>query len=100
MREALEAQDWLTTVVEMEPSAHAARVTGAMTGFVPVGEDARAIVDALDDPALRIVSLTVTEGGYCIDPATGAFNPEHPEIRHDAAHLEVPKGVFGVLVSA
>ena len=46
-----------------------------MAGFLPIGEDARAIVAALDDPALRIVSLTITEGGYCIDPATGTFNP-------------------------
>jgi mannitol 2-dehydrogenase len=100
MRQALEAQDWLTTVVELEPGANKARVCGSMAGFVPVGEDGRAIVDALDDPALRIVSLTVTEGGYCIDPATGAFNPEHPDIVHDAAHLDTPKGVFGVLVAA
>jgi len=100
MRSTLEAQDWLTTVVELEPGAHAARVTGAMAGFVPVGQDARAIVDALDDPALRIVSLTVTEGGYCIDPATGAFDPDHPEIRHDAAHPGAPKGVFGAIVNA
>jgi mannitol 2-dehydrogenase len=100
MRQALEPQDWLTTVVELEPGANRARICGSMVGFVPVGEDGRAIVDALDDPALRIVSLTVTEGGYCIDPATGAFNPDHPEIRYDAAHPEAPKGVFGVLVAA
>ena len=99
MRSALAPQDWLTTVVELEPGANSARVTGAMTGFVPVGEDAAAIVDALDDAALRIVSLTVTEGGYCIDPATGSFNPEHPDIRYDAAHPDSPKGVFGALVS-
>ena len=100
MRSALEPQDWLTTVVELEPGANSARVTGAMTGFVPVGEDAAPIVDALDDAALRIVSLTVTEGGYCIDPATGSFNPEHPDIRYDAAHPDRPKGVFGALVAA
>jgi mannitol 2-dehydrogenase len=100
MRRALEPQDWLTTVVELEPGANAARITGSMVGFVPVGEDARGIVEALDDPGLRIVSLTVTEGGYCIDPATNSFNPEHPEIRYDAAHMGAPKGVFGVLVAA
>ncbi|RDI57300.1 mannitol dehydrogenase family protein [Microvirga subterranea] len=100
MRRALEAQDFLTTVVEMEPSSHRARVTGAMAGFVPVGDDARGIVAALDDPNLRIVSLTVTEGGYCIDPATGAFDPGHPEIRQDAAHPEAPRSVFGTIVSA
>jgi len=100
MRQALDAQDWLTTVVELEPGANRARVTGAMTGFVPIGDDASAIVDALDDPGLRIVALTITEGGYCIDPATGAFNPDHPDIRHDAQHLDRPRGVFGVLAAA
>jgi len=100
MRRALAPQDWLTTVVEMEPGVQRARVTGAMVDFLPVGQHGRAIVAALDDPGLRIVSLTVTEGGYCIDPATGAFDPDHPDIRHDAAHPEVPKGVFGVIVTA
>src|SRR5690349_22183583 len=41
MRQALEAQDWLTTVVELEPGANHARVTGAMVDFVPVNEDGR-----------------------------------------------------------
>jgi mannitol 2-dehydrogenase len=100
MRQALESQDWLTTVVELEPGVDVARVTGSMVRFVPVGEDGRAIVDALADSSLRIVSLTVTEGGYCIDPATGAFNPEHPDIVHDAAHMDTPRGVFGVLLAA
>lgn len=100
MRSALEPQDWLTTVVELEPGGNRARVTGSMMGFVPVGQDSVAIVDALDDPSIRIVSLTVTEGGYCIDPATGAFNPEHPEVRHDASRIDAPKGVFGVLAAA
>jgi mannitol 2-dehydrogenase len=100
MRQALEPQDWLTTVVELEPGANHARVTGAMVDFVPIGEDGRAIIQALDDPALRIVSLTITEGGYCIDPGTGAFNPEHPDIAHDAAHLQAPRSVFGAILSA
>ncbi len=100
MRSALELQDWLTTVLELEPGANRARVTGSMIGFVPVGNDSQAIVDTLDDPSIRIVSLTVTEGGYCIDPATGVFNSEHPEIRYDASHMDAPKGVFGVLLAA
>ena len=100
MRRALEPQDWLTTVVELHPAGPSARVTGAMIDFVAVREDARAVVDALDDPAMRIVCLSVTEGGYCMEPATNRFNPEHPEILRDAAHLDAPKGVFGVLVAA
>lgn len=100
VRAALAGQDWLTTVMELEPGASRARIVGSMVDFLPVPEDGRAIVAALDDPAIRIVSLTITEGGYCIDPATGAFDPDHPDIRHDAAHPERPRGVFGVLVAA
>jgi mannitol 2-dehydrogenase len=100
MRQDLMSQDWLTTIVEMEPGAHRARVIGSMVDFLPVGDDTRPIVEALQDPNIRIVSLTVTEGGYCIDPATGIFNPEHPDIVHDATHPDSPKGVFGALVAA
>jgi mannitol 2-dehydrogenase len=100
MRKALEGQDWLTTVVETEAGASRARVTGAMIDFLPVGEGGQAIVAAMADPRIRIVSLTVTEGGYCIDPATGAFDPDHPDIKADVATPQSPSHVFGVLVAA
>ena len=61
MRDALEGQDWLTTVVEQSGAQSLARVTGAMVGMLPVG-DADAIIAKLADPIIRIVSLTVTEG--------------------------------------
>ncbi len=100
MRRALAAQDWLTTVVEMEAGSSTARVTGAMIDFLPVGQDGRAMVAALADPRIRIVSLTVTEGGYCTDPAAGAFDPDHPDIKADLAHPDQPSHVFGTLVAA
>lgn len=94
----LAAQDWLTTVVEQEAESSHARVTGAMVDFVEPG-DAEALIAQLADPAIRIVSLTITEGGYFIDPATGAFNPDHPDMRHDAAKLEAPRTVFGFILA-
>ena len=100
MRQALQAQDWLTTVVELAPGSARARVIGPMVDFLPVGEDGCAIVAALDHPAIRIVSLTITEGGYCLDPASGAFDPAHPDILYDSAHPEAPRSAFGVLVAA
>ncbi|MEM8952057.1 MAG: mannitol dehydrogenase family protein [Pseudomonadota bacterium] len=100
MREALSEQDWLTTVVEMEAGSSVARVTGAMIDFLPVGHDGGTMVKALADPRIRIVSLTVTEGGYCIDPATGAFDPDHQDIRADLTKPEAPAHVFGTLVAA
>ena len=49
-----------------------------MIDFLPPDGRRRAIISQLADPAIRIVSLTVTEGGYYIDPATGAFDPRTP----------------------
>ena len=90
MRAKLAAQDWLTTVVEQEADATTVRVTGPMIDFVKPF-DVAAMLDVLSRPAIRIVSLTVTEGGYCIDPATQKFDPRHPEIAYDAAHFDAPK---------
>ena len=96
MFEALAAQDLLTTVVEQEADRSSARVTGVMTGFVRPG-DTTALLARLTDPSTRIVSITVTEGGYFIDPATGAFNPQAPEIQRDTANPENPQTAFGLI---
>jgi mannitol 2-dehydrogenase len=69
-----------------------------MTDFTPP-MDGQAILARLVDPAIRIVSLTVTEGGYFIDPATGAFDPDAPEIRADAAAPDAPATVFGLILA-
>lgn len=98
MRRDLAAQDFLTTVVEQKASCASARVTGAMIDFVEPG-DAAATLTRLADPAIRIVSLTITEGGYCIDPATQRFDGGHPEIVADAAGIASPRGAFGLIVA-
>ncbi|MBJ3783271.1 mannitol dehydrogenase family protein [Devosia sediminis] len=98
MRQKLGAQDWLTTVVEQEADASTARVTGSMIDYLPPGDSA-AIIACLADPAIRIVSLTITEGGYYIDPASQRFDPSHPDIAHDAAHPDAPKTVFGLILA-
>jgi mannitol 2-dehydrogenase len=98
MMKALAPQDWLTTVVEQEAGHSAARVTGAMCGFIPPGDTASLLM-RLADPAIRIVSLTVTEGGYFIDPATQRFNPDHPAMKEDAANPSSPKTTFGLILA-
>jgi mannitol 2-dehydrogenase len=98
MRQTLAAQDWLSTVVEQSAEVSKARVTGAMIDFLHVG-DVVGTVAQLTNPSIRIVSLTVTEGGYFIDPASGVFDPEHPAIQADAADPEAPKTVFGLIVA-
>jgi mannitol 2-dehydrogenase len=97
-REKLAGQDFLTTVVEQDDGHMLARVTGAMVDFIEPGDSA-AIIRRLADPAIRIVSLTITEGGYFIDPASGKFNPGHPAIVADAADIDRPSTVFGIILA-
>lgn len=99
-RDRLMAQDYLTTLIELKPSETSAEVTGPMTGFVPVEEHNASLIAQMADPAIRIVSLTVTEGGYFIDPATKGFDDSHPDILHDAAHPATPKTAFGAMIAA
>lgn len=98
LRDQLKSQDWLSTVVELDPTGYSARVTGSMLGYTEI--DPTAIVEALLDPQIRIVSLTITEGGYYLDPATGKLDQTHPDIIADAANLSQPKTVFGMLIKA
>ncbi|WP_077960041.1 mannitol dehydrogenase family protein [Ensifer adhaerens] len=98
MRAKLAAQDFLTTVVEQDNNRTGAHITGAMIDYLEPG-DVAAIVGKLADPAIRIVSLTITEGGYFIDPASGVFNPTHPDIVADAQDPAAPKTVFGLIVA-
>jgi mannitol 2-dehydrogenase len=97
MRAKLASQDYLTTVVEQEAHRNVARVTGPMVDFVSPADRSR-LRQVLADPAIRIVSLTITEGGYFIDSATGNFNSRDPAIMRDAAHPDAPGTVFGIIV--
>ena len=99
LRDALIGQDLLGTVVAQSAERNDARVTAAMVDYLPVGDTA-AILSALVDPAIRIVSLTVTEGGYFVDADTNRFDDTSAAIRRDAANPGSPKTVFGLIVRA
>ena len=98
MRQILSDQDFLTTVVEQSAQRSQARVTGAMIDALP-SNDPATVIRTLADPAIRIVSLTITEGGYFIDPASGVFDPQHPQILADGSTPDDPKTVFGLMVA-
>lgn len=98
MRQLLSAQDFLTTVVEQDNDLSTAHVTGAMIDFISPN-DKKATLEKLADPTIRIVSMTITEGGYFIDPATQKFDPAHPAIAKDGAHPDDPATVFGFIVA-
>ena len=99
-RQRLAAQDYLTTLIELDPAARSAEVIGSMIDYVPVEEGNGPLIERMSDPAIRIVSLTVTEGGYFIDPVTKGFDAHHPDIRHDAANPGSPRTAFGAMVAA
>lgn len=100
MRERLLAQDCLTTLIELDPAGKSAEITGAMVGFLPVERDNAALIACMAQPHIRIVSLTVTEGGYYLAPETGGLDVGHDDIRHDAAHPETPRTAFGAMVAS
>ncbi|MBS7544170.1 mannitol dehydrogenase family protein [Ancylobacter oerskovii] len=99
MREALMAQDCLSTVVELDPAGKSARRIGAMIDFLPVEPGNAALIAAMSKPEIRIVSLTVTEGGYFMD-SVGRLDAGAAEIRADAANPGAPETAFGAILAA
>lgn len=100
MRQKLKAQDYLTTLIELDPDGSSAEVCGSMIDYVPIGAGNGPLIACMSDPAIRIVSLTVTEGGYYINPATNGFDADHPDIQYDAANPQSPRTAFGAMVAA
>lgn len=98
MRDTLAGQDYLYTLVEQSADASHARVLGPIIDFIAPGDVAR-LIGTMVDPAIRIVALTITEGGYFIDATTGHFNPAHPAIAADGQNPDDPKTVFGLIVA-
>lgn len=98
-RDRLVSQDFLSSLIELSPTNRFVEVVGSMTGYIPIEPGNRALVAAIADPAIRIVSLTVTESGYYVAPATQAFDKNHPDITHDAANPETPVSVFGAIIA-
>ena len=99
-REKLRAQDYLTTLIELDPCGKSAEVVGAMIDYVPVEAGNGALIDQMADPAIRIVSLTVTEGGYYTDALSKDFDAAHPDILRDAANPESPGTAFGAMIAS
>jgi fructuronate reductase len=98
-RDALEPQDGLYTVAAVDGAGARLKIVGSSTGLVVAPEDPARLVEILARPTTRIVTLTVTEKGYCHDPATGRLNESDPGIRHDLEHIDRPKTAIGFLAA-
>lgn len=98
MRDKLASQNWLTTIVELEQNKIEAQICGSMIEFVEVNCDS--VLSRMAQADIKIVSLTITEGGYFINQDNGEFDANHPEILADLNNPDSPKSVFGILVEA
>ena len=100
MRDSLAPQDNLYTLVERSGAEEAVTVIGSLAGVVFAGEDSAALLDAIAQPGIRVVSLTVTENGYCLNRATKVLDPRHPLVLRDLAQPERPSSAIGIVVEA
>jgi fructuronate reductase/mannitol 2-dehydrogenase len=100
MRESLGPQDHLYTLVERDAANETVSVIGSLADVVFAGDSSAALLDAIDRPAIRIVSLTVTEHGYCLNRSTKRLDPDHELIRADLAHPQRPSSAIGIIVEA
>ena len=100
MEQALLPQQGLYTVVERSAEAETARVVGALTRYLFAPEHGQEVLDLLAHPHTRIVSLTITEGGYGYDQVTGEFDLSTPGVQEDLADPLAPRTVFGYIREA
>ena len=100
MRDALLPQDGLYTLVERQGEAETATVIGSLVDVVFAATDPTPLLERIDRPAIRIVSLTVTEHGYCLDRSTRRLDPEHGQVVADLADPLHPRTAPGLIVEA
>lgn len=99
MYEDFKAQDCLYTLTTLPSQGEPAHyLMGSMLDYIYAPEEQRKLLRMLVDPCIRIVSLTITEGGYNIDEKKGVFDVANNDVRHDLHNPQTPKTVFGYIV--
>jgi mannitol-1-phosphate/altronate dehydrogenase len=100
MHDALTPQDGLYTLVERSDETERVTVIGAVTETIFAGEQPAPLLEAIDRPGVKIVSLTVTENGYCLNPATKRLDRDNPAIVADLKDPTTPHTAIGILAEA
>jgi fructuronate reductase len=95
----LAAQDGLYTLLTRTSDGTSARVIGALRETLFAGTARPQLIARFADHRISVVTATVTEKGYCHDPATGMLNENHPEIAHDLVYPDTPESAIGILVA-
>ncbi|WP_134496414.1 mannitol dehydrogenase family protein [Microvirga pakistanensis] len=98
--DALAPQDGLYTLSVRSGEGEALRVIGSVQRVIVAPDAVEDLLRVMADRRTRIVSLTVTEKGYCHDPATGTLNESHPDVRHDLQNPHLPRSAPGFILEA
>lgn len=99
-RDALALQDGLYTITVRSTAHEQVRVIGSVVQLLVAPENPQTVMDALCEPAIKIVSLTITEKGYCYAPATGTLDESHADVVHDLQEHNHPRSALGYIVEA
>jgi mannitol 2-dehydrogenase len=101
MRDALAAQDGLYTLVLKHPDGiWEPRIIGSITRYLFAPDDPEAVIETMAAASTRIVSLTITEGGYNVSGLTGELDATSPEVARDLTPGAVPRTAFGLITEA
>ncbi len=101
IHDVLTRQDGLYTLIVKHPDGQIdTRIIGSITDFLLEVDNPAAVIERMAHPSTQIVSLTITEGGYNFNPATGAFNFDNPDVQHELSYPDDPKTVYGFLTAA
>ena len=101
MQQALDAQDGLyTLVLKHSDGTYEPRVIGSIVEYLFAPDDPEAVIEKMAAQSTRIVSLTITEGGYNISDVTGEFDVTNPDVIHDLEPGAVPRTTFGLITEA
>ncbi len=99
-RDTLAPQDNLFTVTEKDGAGARTSLVTVLKEMLVAPENPAALIGAIADPAVRIVTATITEKGYCLNPASSGLDFDHPDVKHDLENPAAPKTAIGLLAAA
>ena len=100
MKESLEPQNYLYSLTEKDTSGTNTRVIGSIIDYLYAPDSPSGVLKLLTDSKIKIVSLTITEGGYNFNQVTREFDWSNPDVLEDVENAENPRTVFGFIVRA
>lgn len=100
MKDALVPQDCLYSLIEKDNESERVSIVGSILDYLHAPSEQEQVLARLVDPQVTLVTLTITEGGYCCNQNTGELQADLPEIQRDLATPSAPRSAFGFLAEA